>query len=116
MMITFPLWFKIFLGWFLFTMILGVVNYFARDKYAHKLMGLPTEKKTRFLKSCVLRIKIYKMFFLASPLYLIVIPFLIYKYNRQDFFHMTVLQILLYIGIVKDFLYRKFLIKKIKWD
>ncbi len=114
MMITFPLSFKIFLGWFLFVMILGIVKYFARDKYVHKLMELPTEKKAKLLKSYMLRIKIYKLFFWASPLYLIVIPFIIYKYSRQDFFHMTVMQILLYICLLEDFLYRKFVFGKLR--
>jgi hypothetical protein len=94
--------------------ILGIVKYFARDRYVPKLYELPTEKKTRLLKLNMLRIKIYKIFFWASPLYLIVIPFLIYKYQQTEFFHMTVLQILMYIGILEDFLYRKFLAEKLK--
>ena len=113
-MVTFPLWFKIFLAWFLLTIILRVVKYFAIDKYVHKIVELPTGKKAKFLKSSAIVIKIYKFFFWASPLYLIVIPFLIYKYQPAEFFHMTVLQILVYIIILEDFLYRKHLVKKIK--
>jgi len=116
MMITFPLWFKIFLGWFLFTMIMGIVNYFMRDKYVDKLTKLPIEKKARILKSYSLTIKIYKLFLWASPIYLIVVPFIIYKYSEQSFFHVSVMIILVYIGILKDFLNKRFLFNKIKPD
>lgn len=113
-MITFPLWFMIFLGWFLFIVILGILNYSMRDKYIHRLMGLSSERKLRLLKSHMLIIKIYKIFFYVSPFYLIAIPFLVYKYSKQDFFHITVLQVLLYVLILKDFLYRKFMAEKLK--
>ena len=116
MMITFPLWFKILIGWFLFALILGIVNYFAKDNYVHKLRELPAEKKTRLLNSYMLIIKIYKIFFWASPLYLIVIPILIYKYQQTGLFHMTVLQILMYIVILEDFFYRRFIFEKLKED
>lgn len=115
-MVTFPWWFEIFLAWFLLTIIMGVVRYFTRDKRVHKIDELPTERKEKILESCAILIKIYKFFFWASPLYLVVIPFIIYKQQPAEFFHMTTMQIAVFITILQDFLYRKFLLKKIKQD
>ncbi len=116
MMITFPWWFKIFLGWFLFAMILGVVKYFARDKYIHKVTKLPPEKKARILKSYSLTIKIYKLLFWTSPIYLLILPFITYTYSKKSFFHITVMEILMYISILEDFLFKRFLFNRIKPD
>jgi hypothetical protein len=113
-MLAIPLWFKILLAWFLLAITLGLVKYFARDKYVHRNIQSSKEKRATIFKSNLMIIKLYKYFFWSSPLFLIVIPFLTYKYDRTEFFHITVLQILLYILIFQDFQFRKFLIKKLK--
>jgi len=111
--VTFPLRFKIILGWSLLTIILAVVKYFVRDKSIHKIVELPTERKVNFLKSCVFIIKMYKLLFWAFPLQ-IVLCFIFYKYLPAEFFHITTLMIIVYFIVLEDFLYRKFLVKKIK--
>jgi hypothetical protein len=58
--VTFPLWFKIFLAWFLLAIILGIVKYFARNKCALKVVQLSKEKRATILKSHLMIIKIYK--------------------------------------------------------
>ncbi len=112
-MVTFPLWFKLYIGWFVVTMIFALVSYIGRDKYILKLRELPTEKKARILKSYSLRIKIYKLLLWASPIYLILQPFLIYKYSKSSFFHMTIMTILMYICVLEDFVSKSFLFKKL---
>jgi len=115
-MVTFPLWFKIFLGCSLFSVILGMIKYFVRDKYVNAIVKLPTERKAKFLKSYVNMIKLYKLFFwVASPLYL-VIPPLTYKYSPANFFHVTTTEIIIYIIILQNFLYRKHVVNKINLD
>lgn len=102
-MLTFPMWFEIFLGWFLLAIILGIVNYSMKDMYVYKIAQLPSERKIRIRNASLRIIKIYKIFFYASPIYLVALPLLLYKYNKQDFFHVTVLEFLIYILILMDF-------------
>jgi len=96
--VTFPLWFKIYLGLFVVTIILvPLLHYTRRDKYILKYRELPEEKKIKNLESLMIAIKICKLFLWASPIYLIVLPFLCYKYVKQDFFYVTVLMIIVVI-------------------
>ena len=96
--VTFPLLFKIYLGLFVVTIILApLLHYIRRDKYILKYRELPEEKKIKNLESLMIVIKICKLFLWASPIYLIVLPFLVYTYVKQDFFHVTVLMIIVVV-------------------
>lgn len=113
MVVSFPLWFKIYLGWMAATLMLSLLNYIGREKYILKLRKLPPEKRSSILKSFTIRIKLYKLLFWTSPIYLIAIPFVIYTYRRESLFHMAVMLLLMYIGILEDFLSKKLLIREI---
>jgi hypothetical protein len=64
-MITFPLWFKIFLGWGVFSIIWQTYLLLTKDKYIAKIKRLPDEKKEKKIKGNSQAIKAFKLFFLG---------------------------------------------------
>jgi hypothetical protein len=112
-MVNSPLWFEISIGWFILIIISALVRYFKRDKYVQKIVELPTKSKAEKLKIYEFLLKIYRFLFWVSPLY-IVTCFMSYKYVPAEFFHITILIIMMYLVFIEEFIYRKNLIKKIK--
>jgi hypothetical protein len=57
--------------------------------------------------------KAYKIMFFLVPIYLGLLPYLIYRYSPQDFIFVTPMLILLYILIIEGYSYRKGILKEI---
>jgi hypothetical protein len=115
-MVAFPLWFKIFLGWFAYWIITGILKHLSKEKTIIRFKTLPQDKKDKMLYIHSMRIKIDKFLFWCSPLYLFVVPFIIYTYQSAEFIKIMVLMISIYIVTIEDIMYRKSLIKKLKDD
>ena len=112
-MATIPLWFKIFLAFAGIATVSGVVNYFLKDKRVKYYLDLSDEKREKIIKSNLITIKLYRFLFWLSPVYLFLAPFIFYKYYPSDFLYYLVAMILIYLFALKDFLFRKSILKRI---
>jgi hypothetical protein len=112
-MTTIPLWFKIFLAFAGITTVSGVVNYFLKDKRVKYYLDLSDEKREKIIKSNLLTIKLYRFLFWLSPVYLFLTPFIYYKYFPSELLYYLVAIVLMYLFALKDFLYKKSIVKKI---
>ena len=90
----------------------GLLNYFTRNKKVLWLKSLPQVRRRKILRSYIRLIKLAKVAFWGSPLYIIML-ILIHKYDSAEFFQASVLGILMYLILLRDFLYRKFLLKEL---
>ena len=60
-------------------------------------------------------LKIYKIMFIMIPLYLFIMPYLLYRYRPfQEFIYGTAMCILLYLMILEDFIFKKSIVKEIQ--
>ena len=112
-MITFPLWFKILLASGIIPIIWGTYLCFTKDKYIAKIKELPDGKKEKLIKANSRVVKILKLFFWATPVNLILTPYLIYTYNSEAFFHYFTVIIIAHIIAIESFLIDKALLKNL---
>ncbi len=103
-MITFPLWFKIYIGWGVFFIIWNSYLLLAKDKYIAKIRQLPDEKLEEKIKGYNTIVKVLKLFFWAAPFYLILIPYIFYIYISEELFHYCVMIIILYLLTIGTYL------------
>ena len=108
-MITFPLWFKIFLTFGIIFIIHTSYILFNKDKYIDKyIKHLSSDKIEKKIRAYSRTIKVLKFLFWAAPLYLILIPYIFYTYLSSDkFFHYFVMIIITYILLIETFLIDK---------
>ena len=113
-MITFPLWFKIFLGWFGFLIITGTTRFLSKNKYIDSIKKMPDEKKEKLNKTYSFVLFILKFILWAIPINLFLVPYLIYKYSPDNFFHISVMMIIAYILVTEEFLFRRSVLSRLK--
>ncbi len=111
MIISFPLWYKIILGLAGILVITGITRRLSKNKTIDAITSLPEERIEKLTKASSAAIKIHKIFLLATPLYLILIPCLTYIYTSDYFFHITSMLLIMYVFIIEDYFYRRSLIK-----
>jgi len=111
---TSSLWFKSICTWFVLLIPLKIYTYLKRENYIDKILKLPVKNGNKIINSQIFITKWYKIYLWLSPFQLIVLPYLIYKFSREDFFETVTLIILIHIVIATDFIYRSSIIKKIK--
>jgi len=103
-MVTFPLWFNIFLIWGVLSLICETYLLLTRAKHIDKIKRLPDETKANKIEANYRTIKILKLFFWAAPVYLILTPFLFYLYTPAELFHYFIMIIIAYILGIECFL------------
>lgn len=113
-MMTFSLWFKIFLGFFCFLIITGTFRRFSMGKIVQAVKELPIEKKEKFVSSYQSVLKILKVLLYMIPINMIAVPYFVYKYRPDNFFHIFVLEFIVYLLIADDVLFRRSILKKVK--
>ena len=112
-MITFPFWFKIFLGCFGMLIITGTIRLLFKNKFIDSINKLSAEKKDKLIKTNSFLVKILKVFLLALPLNLILIPYLFYTYSPENFFHIFVMMVVVYVLVTEELLFRRSIIIKL---
>ena len=113
----FPTWFIMFIGWFLLTIVMGIISRFQITKNSPKINTLKTETKSRLVKSATLKNRIFIFYFWMLPLNLIIVPVLIYMYAPTEYLpHIIIILTLSYIGSVQLFWNNKYLIKMLVQD
>ena len=111
----FPLWFDMFLGCFAFSVIMSIVVRFLQVKNSQAYVELPKIKKDKLIRLYTRQVKIFKIMFWLAPLYLLVIPILIYKYApTESLLQIIILEILAYIGVILVYMNRKHVINLLK--
>jgi hypothetical protein len=108
-MITFPFWFKILLIFGIIFIIHSSYLLFTKDKHIDKyIKQLSSDKIEKKIKTYSKTIKVLKFFFWATPLYLILMPYIFYTYlSLEKFFHYIVMMIITYILLIETFLIDK---------
>ena len=112
-MITFPFWFKIFLGLCGFTVVTVAIRFLTKNKLVATLQKVPDEKKNKLLRTYRLGIKVNKIFLMLVPLNLVIVPYIFYLYRPQNFFHIVVMMCIIYILVVEDYLFRKSILRNL---
>jgi hypothetical protein len=108
-----PWWFIILLILFLSGLISNCIR--RLPKFREKVITQSKDKRDKLINACTKIIKVYKILFIMSPLYLFIIPYLSYRYSSsQEFIYGTAMCILLYIVIIEDFMFKKSIIKEIQ--
>jgi len=113
-MITFPLWFKFFLGLFCFQIITGTIRHFKKNQFVSSIEKLPIEKKEKIIITFASVIKIHKLLLFILPISLIGVPYAVYKYQPENFFHISVIEIMVYMMIINDLIFRRSVLMKLK--
>jgi hypothetical protein len=102
-MITFPFWFKIFIAYGLLSIIWQTYLLLNKAKHINKIKQLPEDKKAKKIRGRSKVIKILKLFLWAAPVYLILMSYALYRQNKLELFHYSVMMIILYIIIIECF-------------
>lgn len=114
MMENMPIWFKLFLGLFGILILTGTIRYCLKGKTILTVAKLTVEKKDALIRKHSTIIKVYKIFLWMTPLYLIVIPIIIYIYSRSDFIYFLILMVLIVVVVLEDFIFRRSIISAYK--
>jgi hypothetical protein len=112
MIISFPLWYKIFLGWFGLTIITGIFRRLSKNKIIEAIKKSPKENVEKIVNSYSKLLKIYKIYLLAFPLTLILLPYLTYVYSRYNLFHTTSILLLMYVVVIEDYFFRRSIVRE----
>ena len=107
-----PLFFKIFLGLFSFTVVTSIIRRMQFAKYINKLSSCDDVKRSDLLGKYKVLIKLHKILFPLSPLY-IIITYIIYKYCGSDGIYMIPMMTIVYLLISYDYFFRKKVLNKL---
>jgi hypothetical protein len=107
-----PWYFIINLGLFAAALVTGFMKHL--PKYRERITALSKDEQERAVKIWLKIIRLYKIFLILMPLYLGLLPYLLYIYTPQDFIYLTILLILVYLFIIEDYMFRKVLIKEMQ--
>jgi hypothetical protein len=116
-MITFPLWFKIYLAFAAYCLLSLVLMLRSKNRTLKRIRAVPAEKKERIRKAYVLMLTCYRIFLWAIPLHSVLIPWAIYVWDPKGFFHTTLAVVLADVVAVVEFRYRRAILMSMKtWD
>ena len=110
----FPLWFKIFLGFFLWTMVTGTIRRLKRSKYVQRIKEASANNRKKIIDSSAKLLLISKIFLFCAPLNLIALPYILYKQAADSFIQMTASIIFIYILMIDEYTYGRYLLKELK--
>jgi hypothetical protein len=111
---TLPFWFKAYLCLFLFTVLTSTVRRVRFEKTVRSIGTLSEEKREAAINSTGTLLKIYKFLFLSAPLYLLIIPFIMYVYLPHRFIYISAVKAMMYAVIIEEYHFSKKLLKRLK--
>jgi len=91
------------------------VKLISKNKIIDAIMKLPEDKINEQKKRNYIIMNLYKILLFAAPIYLILMPCLIYIYQPQEFFHTVTIFLIMYFFIVENYFFRRSIINKIKF-
>jgi hypothetical protein len=108
-----PWWFIIILLLFIMSLISNCIRRLPKSR--NKVISLSKDKIDKLMYSYVKLIKICKIMFVMIPVYLFILPYLLYRYlYSQEFIYRTAMLILMYIMLLDIFILQKSIIKEIQ--
>jgi len=107
-----PWWFEIYLGLFVLSLITGAIR--RLPKFRRRAISLSKDKRDRLVHNYLKLIKYYKIMFILIPLYLFILPYMLYCYVPHHFIYGTAMLIMMYIMIFVSFIDRKSLLKDLQ--
>lgn len=110
----FPLWFKLFLGLFLWTMVTGTIRRLKRSKYVEIIKAAPAKSRNKIMKVSSKILLISKIFLFCAPLNLIALPYILYYQAADSFIYLTASMIIIYILMIDEYAYRRYLLRELK--
>jgi hypothetical protein len=106
-----PWWFIIYLILFIITLISA--SFRRLPKFRKRVISMSQDKRDKLIHSYAGIIKICKIMFIMTPVYLFIMPYLLYHYcSFQLFFYGTAMLILMYLMLLEDFIFKKSILKK----
>jgi hypothetical protein len=108
-----PWWFIIYLLLFTIALISACIR--RLPKFRKRVIPLSKDKRDKLIYSYAKIINICKIMFIASPIYLIILPYYLYRYRpSQEFIYGTAMLILMYLMLLETFLFKKSIVKEIQ--
>jgi cobalamin synthase len=94
---------------FVVFLLFAIWRFFYREKYALSFSKLPDANKERFVKSEQNLAKLFRTSLWLTPLYLVILPLVLYIYSRDIFLVATVCMILLVAVLWEEYSFHKWL-------
>ena len=106
--------FKVTIGLFVLLLITGTSRRFVMAKTIRLIFGLPDEKRRNLIHVYERTISAWRILFWLAPLYLLLIPTIIYFSLPSSFLLITTLLIGAYFMLIDDFYYKRKILKAIE--
>jgi hypothetical protein len=90
-------------------LIFAVFRFVFRERYARGFSQMPGASRDRLLQADRRLMVVFKVLLWLSPLYVIVIPLLLFYVERDSFLAVTICMVLLVITVLQEYLFRKWL-------
>lgn len=112
-MVSIPFWFKIFLGFFILSVLGGAFRYVFKTQLVEILKSSPPLKKKRKIRSYLWQVKLFKIFTLLA---VAAIPIIIYFYinDVKDWAYIAIALFASWLFLVDDYFHKKKLIKELQ--
>ncbi len=108
-----PLFFKIMLGLFIYSVILMIILWIQYDKYIKRILSYDDAKKERAIEAHKRLLRIHKIFFWFSPAYFITI-YIIYNLNHgSDAIYGITMMIIVYLLAFAIYLFTKKILNRL---
>ena len=113
-MITFPLWFNIILALFTLHLVFYCVIFLIKGKMINYYKEFSIEKKEKLISKFSKRLKFQKHTIWLILLNVFIMPALIYMLAPELFYHITILNVVLSVGVLIEFFYVKAVLRELK--
>jgi len=91
-------------------LLFAVVRFIYREKYAQSFLKLPDARIERFIRYERLNVKLFKVALLPLLIMSVLLPSGLFFFLNEPFLPSAVCMVLLLIGILQEYLFRKWLI------
>ncbi len=91
-------------------LLVAILRYIVREKYAQSFFKLSDSARARLVRADRVVVQVFRIFLWLSPLYLVIVPLIVYFYDKNNFFIVTICVVLLVVTIGQEYLFRKWLI------
>ncbi len=107
-----PIFFKIIYAIFCFSLVCFLPVILFISKLIEPMKNLPDKERMRIRNSSMKLLKIDKIMFWTSPLNLIVVPYIFFINFPEEFIHMTICLLLMYLLLLMSYFISKMILLK----
>lgn len=91
-------------------LLVALLRYIVREKYAQSFSKLPDSARERLFQADRVVVQLFRIFLWLSPLYLVIVPLIIFFVDKRNFLVATICMVLLVVTVGQEYLFRKWLI------